>query len=254
MKNIAIVTGASSGMGRDFALAVDKEFELDELWVIARRKERLVELSGSCRAEVIPISLDLCQEESIEEVRQLLEKEAPNIKVLVNAAGFGVFGEFEKMDTSELMDIVDLNAKALMAITRTCLPYMHKNSKIINLGSNGSWQPVPYETVYAATKSFVLSFSRAIGKELESRKIKVLCVCPDWIKTEFLDIAVRDNTINYFDHWYESKDVVKQAMKDLKKGKTVSILGFPVKMQVLLVKLLPHNFIMNTWCKQQGKK
>jgi len=257
MKRIAIVTGASSGMGKDFVFAVDKEFSPDELWVIARREDKLKELGNSCKSSLVPISLDLSKDENIDSYKKMLhnenEKFGIEVVCLVNAAGFGVFGEFEKMDTHEMMSCVDLNAKALMAVCNITLPFMHEGAKIINLGSNGSWQPVPYETVYAATKAFVLSFSRALGKELESRKIQVLCVCPDWVRTEFLDNAVRDNTINFFDHWYDSDEVVKQAMIDLKKGKTVSILGFPVKFQVLLVKLLPHNFIMKTWCKQQGK-
>ena len=151
------------------------------------------------------------------------------------------------------LGIVELNDRALTAMCHMSLPYMHPGSKIINLGSNSAWQPVPYMSVYGASKAYVLSFSRALGRELKGRDIQVLCVCPGWVKTEFMDRAVHDSTVSFFDRWYESEDVVEKAMRDLRKGKTVSILGFPVRMQVRLVKLLPVRMIMNIWCKQQKK-
>ncbi|MBQ5414604.1 MAG: hypothetical protein IIU22_00310, partial [Firmicutes bacterium] len=86
------------------------------------------------------------------------------------------------------------------------------------------------------------------------RGIHVMCVCPGWVKTEFMDRAVRDDTVNYFDRWYTAKEVADQAMKDLKKKKSVSILGAPVRRQVRLVKHLPVDMVMDTWCRQQGKE
>ena len=251
---IAVVTGASSGMGRDFVYAIDKEFELDEIWVIARRKEKLEELSSEVKTKIRVLPMDLTLKESFDEYKRLLEEEKPEIKILVNAAGYGIFCTFEKYDMDKQLGSIDLNSKALAAMCHMSLPYMHEGDKIINLGSNSSHQPVPYQAIYGSTKAFVLSFSRALGRELKTRKIQVLCVCPGWIKTEFMNTAVVDDTIKYYDRWYESKDVIERAMKDLKKGKTISILGFPVRMQVRLIKFLPVNFVMNTWCKQQGKE
>lgn len=251
--NIAIVTGASSGMGRDFVSAVDQEYNLDEIWVIARREDRLKALEGTVKAKIRPLVLDLSLNSSIDTIGALLEKERPSVKILVNAAGYGVFGAFTDNTLEETTGIIDLNDKSLVAVTYTVLPYMKENSAIINLGSNSSWQPVPYMAVYGASKAFVLSFSRALSMELRNRSIKVLAVCPGWIKTEFFDRAVHDDTIKYYDRFYESKDVVARAMKDLKKGKLASILGLPVRMQVRLVKFLPVKLIMNIWCKQQGK-
>ena len=250
---IGVVTGASSGMGRDFVRAIDKEYELDEIWVIARRKERLEELKGQCRAQVRPVPLDLSLPESYQEYKALLEAEKPFVHVLVNAAGYGLFGTFEEMGLEEQLGIMDVNDKALTAMCLLSLPYMGEGDVIINLGSNSSWQPVPYEAVYGASKAYVLSFSRALGRELKTRKIHVMCVCPGWIRTEFMNTAVRDDTIKYYDRWYESREVIDQAMKDLRKKKKVSILGFPVRAQVKLVKHLPTDFIMDTWCRQQQK-
>ena len=250
---IAVITGASSGMGRDFAIAIDKEYDLDEIWVIARRKERLDELSGECRAAVRAVALDLMDTDSYDIYSELLKEAEPDVRFLVNAAGFGLFGEFTGMDLKKQLDIVELNDKALTAVTYLTLPYMKEGSHIINLASNSSWQPVPYMNIYAASKAYVMSFSRALGMELRGRRIHVMAVAPGWIKTEFFDTAVHDDTIRYFDRYYTSKQVIDRAMKDLKKGKPVSILGLPVRMQVRLVKHLPVSLVMKTWCRQQGK-
>ena len=250
---IAVITGASSGMGREFVYAIDKEFDLDEIWVIARREEKLKELGEKCRAKVRPIALDLADRESFAVYKDVLETEKPEIKVLVNAAGFGLFGTFTEMDMNRQLDIIDLNDGALTAMCHMSIPYMPEGSHIINLASNSSWQPVPYINVYGASKAYVMSFSRALGVELKKQGIHVMAVAPGWIKTEFFDHAVHDDTIKYYDRYYTAEQVIKRAMKDLRKKKIVSILGFPVRMQVRAVKLLPVSLIMKIWCRQQRK-
>ena len=252
--NIAVITGASSGMGREFVYAIDKEYELSEIWVVARRKERLDELQARCRTKIRPLVLDLSNPVCFAEYKALLEAEKPQIRVLVNAAGYGLFGTFEEMGLEEQLGIVDVNDKALTAMCLLSLPYMRKGDAIVNLGSNSSWQPVPYLNVYAASKAYVLSFSRGLGRELKPRGVHVMCVCPGWIKTEFMDTAVHDDTIQYYDRWYTPEQVIEQAMKDLKKRKKVSILGAPVRRQVRLVKFLPTDVVLDTWCRQQGKE
>ena len=250
--NIAIVTGASSGMGREFVTAVEKAFDLDEIWVIARREDRLKALAEDCKTPLRALPMDLTDRKSFDSLASLLKEEAPRVRVLVNASGYGLFGAFEDLDLDGQLGIADLNDKALTAMCLLCLPYMGEGDAIVNLGSNSSWQPVPYIAVYAASKAYVLSFSRALGEELKTKGVHVMCVCPGWVKTEFMDRAVHDDTIKYYDRWYTAKQVVDQAMKDLKKKKTVSILGAPVRRQVRLVKLLPTSLVMRVWCKQQG--
>ena len=250
---IAVITGASSGMGREFVYALDRDEEFDELWVIARREQRLLELKEKCRAKIRPIVLDLQTRESFALYRQLLEQEKPEIAVLVNAAGFGLFGAFMDMDMDRQLDIIDLNSRALTAMCYMSVPYMKKGSRIYHMGSMSSWQPVPYINVYGASKAYVLNFSRALGVELKGRGIKVMAVCPGWITTEFFDHAIHDDTISYFNRYYPPEQVIEKALKDMKKGKNASVLGFPERMQVLLVKHLPVKFVMKTWCRQQGK-
>ena len=250
---IAVITGASSGMGREFVLAVDREFELDEIWVIARREERLLELAGTCKTKVRPLAWDLTEKDSFDKYKALLEETHPSVHLLINAAGYGLFGTFEEMGLEEQLGIADLNDKALTAMCLLSLPYMKEGDSIINLGSNSCWQPVPYQAVYGASKAYVLSFSRALGRELKTRGIFVMCVCPGWIKTEFMDRAVHDDTIKYYDRWYTAEEVIEQAMKDFRKKKKISILGAPVRRQVRLVKHLPVDMVMDVWCRQQGK-
>ena len=250
---IAVITGASSGMGREFVYALDREEQFDEIWVIARREYRLEELKAKCRNPIRPLVWDLEKRESLYAYRELLEKERPEIDVLVNAAGFGLFGTFAEMDMDRQLDIIDLNSRALTGMCHLSIPYMKAGARIWNMGSMSSWQPVPYINVYGASKAYVLSFSRALGKELEKQGIRVMAVCPGWITTEFFEHAVHDDTIRYYNRFYPPEQVIAKAIRDMKKGRKVSVLGLPERVQVQLVKHLPISFIMNTWCRQQGK-
>lgn len=251
--NIAVITGASSGMGREFVYAVDRDVELDELWVIARREDRLLELQDKVRAKVRPIVLDLLDRNSLSRFKAMLELEQPNVKVLVNAAGFGLFGTYTEMDMEKQLEIIDLNDRALTGMTYITLPYMSEGSQIYNIGSMSSFQPVPYINVYGASKAYVLSFSKALRVELCQRGIRVMAVCPGWIQTEFFSHAIHDNTVSYFNRYYGPREVIEKAVKDMHRNKPVSVLGFPERLQVLAVKLLPTWLVLKTWCKQQKK-
>ncbi len=251
---IAVITGASSGMGREFVTQLDRDEQFDEVWLIARRKDRLEELQASVKAKVRAIALDLGKRESIDEYKALLDEQKPEVAVLVSAAGFGHFHAFVDIPLDTQCDMIDLNSRALMAVTYVTLPYMNRGSRIYQLGSLSSFQPVPCIGVYAATKAFVLSFSRSLNVELKSRGIRVMAVCPFWVKTEFFDRAKTDDTISYYSRMYEASGVVKQAIRDMKKGKDVSIHGAFARWQVRLVKMLPHKLVMKIWCRQQKIK
>ena len=250
---ISVVTGASSGMGRDFVKMLDKIENCEEIWVIARRADKLAELTSQTGKRIVPIELDLSLEESYDTYANLLKSAEADVVALVNAAGFGKFGSFEDIPIREQMNMIDLNCKALMAMTYITLEYMRAGSRVYQLGSLSSFQPVPYITTYGATKAFVLSFTRALNKELKKKGIKMIAICPGWVKTEFFDRAVRDDTIKYYNKFFTSQEVVDRAIRDMKKGKDVSVCGASIRGQVLLTKLLPHKLVMNIWCKQQKK-
>ena len=251
---IAIVTGASSGMGREFVLQLTTYVQVDEIWAIARREDALKALQTSVPVRAVP--LDLCDNGSFEAMARLLEAEQPDVKLLVNAAGFGKFGPYHKVSIRDDCRMIDLNCKALLVMTRLCIPYMEAGSHILQLDSLSAFQPVPYITTYGATKAFVLSYSRAMNRELRSAGIRMMTMNPGWVKTEFFRHAFQtnDGEVQYFDRLYEAKDVVATGLKDLyKTKKDCSIHGFPVKFQVFLVKLVPHRFVMDIWHNQQKK-
>ncbi len=254
-KRIAVITGASSGMGREFVMQLDAERKYDEIWLIARRQAKLRTMRVEISSPVRVLALDLCVEEDIAQYKALLEQEKPRVEVLVNAAGFGKFRAFTELSLEEQLAMIDLNDKAMVAMTYITLPYMRKGGCIYQLGSLSSFQPVPFINVYGASKAFVVSFSRALNKELkcQDRGIRVMAVCPGWVKTEFFDRAVVDDTITYYNRFYTAEEVVAKAIKDMKKGKDLSICGFPVRAQVWATKHLPHGIVMEVWCLQQKK-
>ena len=253
---LAIVTGASSGMGREFVRQLSGYVQVDEIWAIARRESALEALKAETAVPVRPVVLDLLENSSFDAFAALLEKEKPDIKLLVNAAGFGKFGAYSKVSPLDDCRMIDLNCKALVMMTRLTLPYMTAGSHILQLDSLSAFQPVPYITTYGATKSFVLSYSRAINRELKSRGVRVMAMNPGWVKTEFFNHAFQTNQseVQYFDRLYEAKDVVRTGLKDLyRTKKDYSVHGLPVKIQVLLVKFVPHRFVMDIWLNQQKK-
>lgn len=254
---IAVITGASSGMGRELVKQIAKKERFDEIWVIARRAEALESLKKEVKAKIRPIRLDLKNPESFEIYKKLLKEETPEVAFLGNVAGFGKFGRYDQISLEDCMGMIDLNCKALVAMTQLTLPHMKRGGKILQLDSLSAFQPVPYINVYGSTKSFVLSYSRALNRELKTKGIRVMSVNPGWVKTEFFDHATQtsNDAVTYYNVMYEASDVIKTAIRDLyHTKKDVSIHGLQVKLQVLAVKFLPHKLVMNIWMKQQKHK
>ena len=254
---IAIVTGASSGMGKEFVLQLNRYVQVDEIWAIARRESALEALKAECPVPVRPISLDLLDDASFRRYSALLEAEKPEVALLVNAAGFGKFGCYENIPAEDEARMIDLNCKALVLMTRLTIPFMPSGSHILQLDSLSAFQPVPYITTYGATKSFVLSYSRALNRELKGTGIRMMAMNPGWVKTEFFDHAMKTNgasEVQYFNHLYEAKDVVASGLKALYRSRRdYFVHGLPIQAQVALVKLLPHSIVMSVWQNQQKK-
>ena len=251
---IAVITGASSGIGREFVLQLSKKETFDEMWVIARRENRLEELRTLVEVPLRVLPLDLSGQAGWDAYAAALAQEKPDVRLLVNASGFGRFGTYESVPLGDSLGMIDLNCKALVAMTELTLPYMYAGAKILQLDSLSSFQPVPYINVYGATKAFVLSYSRALNVELKPRGIRCMAMCPGWVKTEFFDHATKDDptAVTYYNIMYSAQDVVRTGIRDLYRGKKdVSIHGFPVKAQVLATKFLPHRLVMKIWMHQQ---
>lgn len=250
---IAVITGASSGMGREFARQLTAAEKFDELWVIARRAERLEALKQELSQPVRVVPLDLTKKECLKQYEALLAEEKPEVSLLINCSGFGKFGRYDQIPLQDAMDMIDLNCKALVAVTQLTLPYIPDGGRILQVDSLSAFQPVPYLTVYGATKSFVLRYSQGLWAELQPRKIHVMAFCPGWVKTEFFDHAeeTSNDAVTYFNKWFTAEEAVRIALKDLKKKKLVSVPSVTNKLQTFAVKHLPEKMVMKIWLKQQ---
>ena len=242
---IAVVTGASSGMGREFAVQIESLYkELDEIWVIARREERLRELESRMMTKIRIFTGDLLQNEIYQKLGKELQEVYPDIRMLVNAAGFGKTGMAEEIPLQDQLDMVDLNCRSLTHMTILCIPYMTQGSRIVNLASAAAFCPQPSFTVYAATKSYVLSFSRGLNAELEEKGIHVTAVCPGPVDTEFFDGLGEKTSVIKKAAMVKPEHVVKQALLDAKDKKEMSVYGKAMKMCKASTKVLPHGLII----------
>ncbi len=246
--NIAVITGASSGLGEKYALEVDKNRpDIEEIWLIARRENKLQELAKKLNKPTKILSLDITNKENLETYTKALTEQKVNIKLLINNAGFGKIGNIDEISPEDNGGMVRLNCEALTVFTALTLPFMKEKSEIINICSIASFVPNSRMAVYSSTKAYVMSFSRAIRRELKPRKINCLAVCPGPMDTEFLGVAgIKKGVSHTFDTLPRVKpDVVaKKSLKASKRGKSVYTNRAFYKFYRVLAKLLPHNFLM----------
>ena len=248
MKQVIIVTGASSGMGVEFAVQLAKEsvqfpeYKADEIWLVARRKEKLEETRERIHREVpdgpkvILFPIDISGAKG---ARELAEYFTDNItiKVLVNNAGFGTYGEFANTSVERQMEMTDLNCTSLIGITGYALPYMYSNSRIINTASLASFMPLGNFAVYGATKAYVLSFTAALRSELKDRGIKVTALCPGPVSTEFANVASK-GARKEVRHGKDPVKTVAHAIKASRKGKLYPMFAFKWKFKAFMSNLI----------------
>lgn len=188
-QRVAVITGASSGLGREFARQIDLLQEVDELWLIARSEETLEEVAASLTTPAVPVAADLTDEADISKVKAHLKEAGPRVCYLVNAAGFGKFGDWQTITDEAADAMISLNCRALVDMTRAALPYMERGSRIIQVASAAAFAPLPHMNVYAATKAFVLRYTRALRWELHGTGVTATALCPTWVKTGFEEVA-----------------------------------------------------------------
>lgn len=240
---IGIVTGASRGMGRDFVKELD-HVQLDELWLIGRSQDKLLELSLSLQTKCRVYVLDLSDKTSLLNLKEDLT--GNEVIWLVNSAGFGKTGKVADISIEDQQAMIDVNVSALTTLTSLCIPYLTENSMIVNFASSAAFSPQPDFAVYAATKSYVLSFSRALRHELRNRGVRVIAVCPGPVETDFLKNAGEMATYKK-KFIVTSKDVVKQAIKDVEKGKSISVYSLPMKVVHFVCKVLPVDLVLKLY-------
>lgn len=237
---IALITGASSGLGWYTARELAQGNECDELWVIARRGERLERLQKELSPKrVVPLALDLRDPGSYTFLSEKLKGESPQVIWFVNNAGFGLYGPFLGLSLSKQLDMISLNIQALTALTYLVTPYMPRGSHLVLISSSAAFLPIPYFAVYAATKSYVLSLGLSLAVELKPQGIFVTTVAPGPIPTEFQEVAgVKAST---FERLLEipPAQAVRIFLRDARKGKLLSIPGTRMRWGVRVLNLLP---------------
>lgn len=245
---VTVLTGASSGLGKAFFEALCADVPTGEIWVIARRRERLEALAAAHPQRAVRIlPLDLTKDESFAALQALLEAEKPQVKALINNAGFGKLGNVADVPGTAAAGMVDLNCRALTVLSTLFLPYMQKGSFLLNVCSIAAFVPNTRLTVYSSTKAYVFSFSTALRKELKPRGINVLAVCPGPMATEFLPVAgIENGASKTFERlpYCDPERVAKTALKKAQKGRAVYTPRGFYKFYRVLAKLLPHNWLM----------
>ena len=251
---IAIVTGASSGLGREYIKEINrKEKEsVDEIWAIARREDRLRELEDISEIKLRHLPMDITEKKNIDQIRMLLEKEGPEITLLINAAGFAKIGNYESVSLTDSDRRIELNCRAAVDMTCICLPYMKKGARIMQICSTAGFQPFQYLNVYAATKAFLYRYSRALRVELFPRRIKVTAVCPYWIRdTEFIPVAKdtqkNGKGIRHFPLSSTVHAVAAHSLTDSRLGLAVSTPGIVCLIHRIAAKFIPSEVMMGIW-------
>jgi len=242
MKKVALVTGASAGLGVEFARQLSERGH--RLVLAARRKERLEELAkelGKARA----VSIDLSKKDSAAKLLADLEAKGETVDLLVNNAGFGLIGRFAELDAKRERQMIDLNIGTLTDLCRAVAPQMiaRKSGGILNVASTAAFQPGPKMAVYFATKAFVLSLSEALHEELKPHGVKVSCLCPGPTRTEFGEVAGFGGNGMFDKVAMNAPEVVKAGLDGLEKNKAVVIPGIINKAGAFSGRFAPRSVV-----------
>lgn len=253
-KQIAVVTGANGGLGKEFVKLLAADPEIEEIWAIARNQEKLEQSALELGAKIRIFSMDLTARENTKHIAEELEKSGVTVKYLVNNAGFAKFCSYDDISVEESLNMIDLNISAVVALGLVCIPHMERGSHMINIASQASFFPLPYQNIYSSTKAFVRNYTRALNVELKEKGISATAVCPGWMKTGLFDrslIGAKKGTHN-FSGMVMPDVVAKKALLDAGKGKDLSVYGLYVKSTHLLSKITPQRLMMKIWLSQQG--
>lgn len=246
--NIVIITGASSGIGLEFAVKMDSSFHnIDEFWLVARRGERLKEAAKLLKHRTRLFPMDITDSAQLDILEDTVIAQNAAVRMLINCAGFGLLGDFCEQDDTAALGMIRLNCMALTELTHRMLPFMRRNSRIIQMASSAAFLPQPNFAVYAASKSYVLSFSRALRQELKPFGIWVTCVCPGPVDTPFFDIAEQGGSTLAIKKLVmtSAEKVVEKALRDSCYKREMSVYGISIKGLRLLSKAVPHKIILN---------
>lgn len=251
--NTALITGASSGIGMEFARQLCIRKKADGFILVARREERLSalreELLSLGASAVTVVEADLLTDEGIDAVSRTLKEKDITLSYYVGAAGFGVFGDCMQLPEDTVSDMIDLNVRALVLLTNRAIAYMREGCRMILLGSASCFTPLPGFNIYAASKAFVMHYARALRYELRERRIFVTCFCPGWVDTEFLGKAEKPGvrTPKSYKPLLKTENVVRGCIRAADKKKMLYVTNWYTKTQHLLSKIAPTALLISLW-------
>ena len=263
MKKIAVITGASGGLGKEFVRQIIND--VDEVWAIGRNVAKLEGLkteigeaggNGAAGSKIIPLQMDLSEIKSFDVLSGRLESgggvSAVEISWLINNAGAGRFAPSTDFSTSELSAGITTHCTALAAICNICIPFMKAGDHLVNVASQSAFSPLPYINLYAATKAFVYSYTRALREELRESGIVVTAICPGWIKTGLLPDNLNGHKVN-FPFLVTADKVAAKAIRDARHGKALSIYRFAVRYVSWLQRHCSTGFTVRVWANSVKK-
>jgi short-subunit dehydrogenase len=251
----ALITGASNGIGLELARVFAREGF--DLFLVARNRQRLEEISrdlssGSNRVRVQILAQDL----SVPEAPATVFAAFPKVDVLINNAGYGVFGNFVETNLADELNMMQLNMATLVALTKLYLPGMvsARSGRICNVASTAAFQPGPLMAIYFATKAFVLSFSEAIANELKGTGVRITALCPGPTASGFQERGkMEDSRMVKGKKIMDSRTVAESGYKGLMAGKTIVIPGFKNRLLAKSVGLMPRSLVTEVVRKTQEK-
>lgn len=254
-RNVAIVTGASSGLGLEFARQIDAraaagEDALDEIWLVARNAEKLDEIAGELRTPAFGVAADLSDPKDIASIAGALKDGDCNVAYLINCAGFGRFGSWEDISDSDAQTMIDLDARSVVMMTRACLPHMGRGSRVIQVASAAGFVPLPYMNLYSACKALVVRYTQGLRFELRGTGISVTALCPTWVKTGFEKEARKSSdgqAVKTLMFAQKPDIVVARALKANRDGRAVVTCSLPAFGLRMAGKLLPSSITMAAW-------
>lgn len=246
--DIAIITGASAGLGQAFFRSVVRRYsKLDQIWLIARRADRLQQLAQDSPVPVECLPLDLTQDGSYQAISERLAAEQPRVRILINNAGLGQLDDMVDSDVATQVRMVDVNCRGLTAVTTAVLPYMPRDSFVIQVASIAAFAPNARMTVYSSTKAYVLSLARGLRMEMKSRGVNVLALCPGPMSTEFLEKAdITAGKSKQFDTlpYSDPEAVADGAVVRAARGKAIYTPRAFYRFYHFVSKVLPTSLVM----------
>lgn len=262
MKEIGIITGASSGLGKEFVKQIAQRNDLDEIWIIARRQNLLDEIAQNINSQknfnvVRPIAMDISGKDAVNNFTNLLKEENNKlekvessicIKLFINNAGFGTYGPFVETSISKQMDMIELNCVSMTGLCYAVIPYLTKGSVVINTASLAAYMPLGNFSVYSATKAYALSFSIALRAELKHKGIKVCALCPGSVSTDFANIA-SNGARKEVKGGVSPVKVVKQCIRRAYKGKAIAMYRLKWRITAFLSRFVGRNLVASATYK-----